>query len=787
MASTIRVAIEVDNKKYIADLNAADSATQKFAGNVEKNLGRAGGTFDNFSKKILGLRTLLAGLTFGAAGRGALQFADELSDLSNATGIAIGQLLSFQQALGQAGGEPAQMAAGITQFTRSIDEAAQGSLKAQNTFAELGISLSDLKTMSEQQLLDAAIEGFDNVGNKSREAAVKMDLFGKSFKTVDPKELKAKLDEIGNSNDRYAASIEKAAALNDKLAASLNAIKIAFLTVIEPIINLADRLSDGGKNIDRLVTILKVLGVVLLSIFGGGVIALVVRFFGTIARGFAAIGPAITQLRAWFASFGVAAESAAMTGAKVFSQSSSLMKALRGVGIAVGAIAGAMAGIFGLSGTTPEAPATTDTNKKEADSTREVTDALAKRRAEINQNIDAFKKQTAEIIDTINIENMLIGKSEDYAEVVKAQEAVFKRAADKADELRQAKALLSKDEAGLAAVYDQQIKKIAEQASVDAARVTAAIENSQGLKMIEKARLKDIENMTKAMEQQAKIQEQLAGARLSIISQGQEAAFAGSKIGKGDLQKQMMDIGEANRRAGLEASRAFAAAFEDTGDGLTPERAKQLADGLEAIAKGYQDITAAQLANLETSRSWSTGWNEAFANYKDSAQNAAEQSKTYFETFTKGVEDVFVRFVQTGKLSFKDLANSMIADFARIQAKKMITGLFDMGGGGGFGGFFGGIGKLFGFANGGIPPVGQPSIVGERGPELFVPQSAGRIIPNDKLGMGQPIINNNSTAVTYSIQAVDASSFRTLLARDPEFIHNVAEQGRRQLPIRSRR
>jgi len=154
--------------------------------------------------------------------------------------------------------------------------------------------------------------------------------------------------------------------------------------------------------------------------------------------------------------------------------------------------------------------------------------------------------------------------------------------------------------------------------------------------------------------------------------------------------------------------------------------------------------------------------------------------------FTKGFEDAFVKFVQTGKLSFKDLANSMIADFARVQAQKLLSGLFG-GTAGGVGGIFGGIGKLFGFANGGMPPVGQASIVGERGPELFVPQSAGRIIPNHQLGMGQPVVNNNTTAVTYSIQAVDASSFRTLLARDPEFIHNVAEQGRRSLPIRSRR
>ncbi len=41
-----------------------------------------------------------------------------------------------------------------------------------------------------------------------------------------------------------------------------------------------------------------------------------------------------------------------------------------------------------------------------------------------------------------------------------------------------------------------------------------------------------------------------------------------------------------------------------------------------------------------------------------------------------------------------------------------------------------GIGKIFGFAEGGRPPVGRASIVGERGPELFVPDSAGTIVPN---------------------------------------------------------
>jgi lambda family phage tail tape measure protein len=301
--------------------------------------------------------------------------------------------------------------------------------------------------------------------------------------------------------------------------------------------------------------------------------------------------------------------------------------------------------------------------------------------------------------------------------------------------------------------------------------------------------LQNIENMNKALEAQLKIQEALTGARLSIISQGQDIAFEGSQIGQGELQKQMMNIGETNRKAALEASRAFAASFEDGGDGLTSAQAQQLATGLDTIANGYKGISEAQLANLEASRTWEAGWSEAFANYRDSAQNAAESAKTSFTVFTTGVEDAFVNMFKSGDVSFKnlkkgfkDLANSMIADFIRIEAKKAILGLFGM---------FAGSSTLAGaavtglpgYANGGSIPAKQLSIVGERGPELFMPKNAGTIIPNNMLGGGQ----TNNTAVTYNIQAVDASSFRSMLARDPEFIHNVAEQGRRQMPIRSRR
>jgi hypothetical protein len=46
-----------------------------------------------------------------------------------------------------------------------------------------------------------------------------------------------------------------------------------------------------------------------------------------------------------------------------------------------------------------------------------------------------------------------------------------------------------------------------------------------------------------------------------------------------------------------------------------------------------------------------------------------------------------------------------------------------------------------GFANGGRPPVGKPSVVGEKGPELFMPDRAGTIIPNHALGSTNIAIN----------------------------------------------
>ena len=76
------------------------------------------------------------------------------------------------------------------------------------------------------------------------------------------------------------------------------------------------------------------------------------------------------------------------------------------------------------------------------------------------------------------------------------------------------------------------------------------------------------------------------------------------------------------------------------------------------------------------------------------------------------------------------------------------------------------VNKIKGFEKGGRPPVGRASLVGEAGPELFLPDSAGTIIPNNQLGGGNQTINVN-------IHANDTQGFDELLVKRRATIVNV--------------
>jgi lambda family phage tail tape measure protein len=732
------------------------------------------------SGKFSGLKSALAGVGFAAFARQAAVAADEVIDLSNASGIAVGRLLELQGAIEEAGGKAGAMSAAVGKFALSIDEAAQGSLKLQSTFQELGISLSDLGTLTEADLLAKTVNEIGKITDKSRQASLMMDLFGKSMKGVDINKLRSELEASGGTMDKYAQSLQQASDLNGKLDRTLMNLNIAFLKVTEPLVEMINKIVEGGQNIDRLVTIIKTLGVVLLAVFGGGVAMVVIRFFGMIMRGFAAIGPAVAQVGKYFSSFGTTAAAGAEKAALSFAANGKLMTALRGVGALIGSVGAGIAGFMGLGGAgdaKPEATGTPSAGAGGAESaaTREVTDALAKKRQEIQNVTKAFKDQSNQIIDNINVEKMLIGKSQEESDVIRAQEEIYKRAAAESEKLRVAKNALGNDEKGLTAVYDAQIKKIQEQAEVDVQRVTTAVNGLNGLKLLEQDRLNNIERINQALQKQIAYDQSLLQIRQQTEGILSEVEFQGAQMRRSPLERQFASIQENARKAALEASRAFSEQFnmEDMG----AEDAKKLADGLALIAQRYQDIANIQSANLSQSRTWAEGWKTAFDSYMENSTNAARVAGDAFTAFTSNMNSAIDNFVTSGKFSFGDFARSVIQDLIKIelkaQASKLLSGISS-----GIGGFFS---SLLGFADGGQPPINKPSIVGEKGPELFVPKTAGTIIPNGGLsgsGMGASVSN---TYITNNISAMDAKSVAQLFAENRRTLFGTVEMARKEL------
>ncbi len=193
---------------------------------------------------------------------------------------------------------------------------------------------------------------------------------------------------------------------------------------------------------------------------------------------------------------------------------------------------------------------------------------------------------------------------------------------------------------------------------------------------------------------------------------------------------------------------------------------QELGEGWSLLAKiQAEESVAAQ-------RTFSYGWNTAFAQYAEDAENYATMGRDMFSAVTNAMSTAIDNFVENGKFSFKDFAGSIIKDLIKIELKMQAMQLFRMGVGAIMGAFSGGAttigaGSLEGGAgalsfpidmaraNGGTVSGGSPYLVGERGAELFVPSRSGTVIPNNNLGGmgGVTNITNNY------IDAIDTKSF----------------------------
>jgi lambda family phage tail tape measure protein len=200
---------------------------------------------------------------------------------------------------------------------------------------------------------------------------------------------------------------------------------------------------------------------------------------------------------------------------------------------------------------------------------------------------------------------------------------------------------------------------------------------------------------------------------------------------------------------------------------LTIEAKEYLVAQENALANATERYLRAQNQAVKAQREGTAeqGFMKEGAKFFRDLPTELENGAKAFGSVMGNMESALDNFVRTGKLSFKSLARSIIQDLIAIQLRASATGLFKSlfgmyaSGGFGTGNAFGNA-DLGGFlADGGSANANTPYVVGERGPELFVPRSSGTVIPNHALAGagGTTMVTNNY------INAIDTKSFEERL------------------------
>lgn len=183
-------------------------------------------------------------------------------------------------------------------------------------------------------------------------------------------------------------------------------------------------------------------------------------------------------------------------------------------------------------------------------------------------------------------------------------------------------------------------------------------------------------------------------------------------------------------------------------------------DGITTSTKTLKDTTEQELPSAF----------ESFMNNLKQARSQGEDLQTgLVKLANQGIDGLGQAFTNaiTGAQKFSDaiksMAKSVVDSLIKMLVQKYIvdaafgaiSGAFSGGTTTSTGGGGGGSG-LPTFANGGVATGGRPAIVGERGPELFIPSTTGRVVPNDQLGGGGVVVNQTINVTTGVQQTVRA-------------------------------
>jgi|GEM_PF-3579107 len=241
-----------------------------------------------------------------------------------------------------------------------------------------------------------------------------------------------------------------------------------------------------------------------------------------------------------------------------------------------------------------------------------------------------------------------------------------------------------------------------------------------------------------------------------------------------DHKKTLTDYSDVTETS-AQALKSYKTAQKDSNDLMS--EGKKLTEEMRTPQEIYADHIKEINQLLQAGAINQDTYNRALKKYQDDLDSASGMSDAFdsqqkaADNNVKKISDIFrnglFAFLQDGfkgmVKSFENALSAMAADAAANEIGQMLFGSSSGSKGGGIlDQILGnGFGTLFGFssfggfkASGGPVLAGQGYVVGEQGPELFVPRQSGAIMPNStSTSSGQITINNY-------IQSQDVDSFR---------------------------
>ena len=151
--------------------------------------------------------------------------------------------------------------------------------------------------------------------------------------------------------------------------------------------------------------------------------------------------------------------------------------------------------------------------------------------------------------------------------------------------------------------------------------------------------------------------------------------------------------------------------------------------------------------------------------------NASRSMSVAFDGAFTGIEKSISRAARTGSLSIRDMVNQILADIARLAIKRgiiqplesLLTSAVSSA-----------LSALGGRASGGPVAPGSAYVVGEKGPELFVPSGGGEIVPDARLARG-------AAQIVFNVRATDAKSFLKSESQVAAMLTRALARGQRNL------